>query len=394
MIPRRFLLVLTTFVVALSTVAPARGTVGSGGAAPARPVDRAERSRQRPRRVLVAAAVPAPDGHRDTRRGSEGPRHQRTDLLLPRHGRTFHRRRGHGSARSGAGLGHLPAARAPSRRPLGEAGRQAAADVPGGRRQRRELRLRHPLGRSRRDQRHREPVGGRRQRTAHHLVPAVHEGLRGREGRDEGLGAVLQDRHRHRDRGRHRGRRGRQRLRRVGAPTDVGRLEVLRTVPDVGRGERWLRDDRQHRGTTHHVRAQGAVHRRRRARSRRARTRSSPRPGPRAGTCPASSPVSSTSTTAPARTCAPCSSRRQAKVLAPSPSAPGTPLGLGVAPDGTLYFADIGLVVSAEGVGPGDRTGSVRRIRFVDGAPQPPETMADGLAFPDGIGVFVPPRRR
>ena len=37
-----------------------------------------------------------------------------------------------------------------------------------------------------------------------------------------------------------------------------------------------------------------------------------------------------------------------------------------------------------------DRTGSVRRIRFVDGAPQPPETMADGLAFPDGIGVYVP----
>jgi hypothetical protein len=78
----------------------------------------------------------------------------------------------------------------------------------------------------------------------------------------------------------------------------------------------------------------------------------------------------------------------------PEPISTGSPLGLGVAPDGTLYFADIGLVVSDAGVGPGDRTGSVRRIRFVDGAPQPPETMADGLAFPDGIGVFVPPRRR
>jgi hypothetical protein len=78
----------------------------------------------------------------------------------------------------------------------------------------------------------------------------------------------------------------------------------------------------------------------------------------------------------------------------PEPISTGSPLGLGVAPDGTLYFADIGLVISDEGVGPGDRTGSVRRIRFVDGAPQPPETLADGLAFPDGIGVFVPPRRR
>jgi hypothetical protein len=77
----------------------------------------------------------------------------------------------------------------------------------------------------------------------------------------------------------------------------------------------------------------------------------------------------------------------------PEPISTGSPLGLGVAPDGTLYFADIGLVISDEGVGPGDRTGSVRRIRFEDGAPQPPETMADGLAFPDGIGVFVPPRR-
>ncbi len=51
----------------------------------------------------------------------------------------------------------------------------------------------------------------------------------------------------------------------------------------------------------------------------------------------------------------------------PKPISTGTPLGLGVAPDGTLYFADIGLVISADGVGPGDRTGSVRKIRFVDG---------------------------
>jgi hypothetical protein len=78
----------------------------------------------------------------------------------------------------------------------------------------------------------------------------------------------------------------------------------------------------------------------------------------------------------------------------PEPISTGSPLGLGVAPDGSLYFADIGLVISDQGVGPGNDTGSVRKIRFVGGEPQPPVTMADGLAFPDGIGIFVPPPRR
>jgi hypothetical protein len=69
----------------------------------------------------------------------------------------------------------------------------------------------------------------------------------------------------------------------------------------------------------------------------------------------------------------------------------GTPLGLGVDAEGTLYYADIGIVISPE-VGPGPK-GSVRRIRFVDGAPQPPEVMAEGLAFPDGIGIYQPTTR-
>ena len=69
----------------------------------------------------------------------------------------------------------------------------------------------------------------------------------------------------------------------------------------------------------------------------------------------------------------------------------GTPLGIGVTPDGTVYYADIGIVNDPDdGFGPGDGTGKVRRIRFVDGEPQPPETLAEGLAFPDGIGVYVP----
>ena len=70
----------------------------------------------------------------------------------------------------------------------------------------------------------------------------------------------------------------------------------------------------------------------------------------------------------------------------------GTPLGLGVGPDGTLYYADIGITITSEGIGPGPE-GTVRRVRFVDGTPQPPETMGGGLAFPDGIGVYAPKKK-
>jgi hypothetical protein len=83
------------------------------------------------------------------------------------------------------------------------------------------------------------------------------------------------------------------------------------------------------------------------------------------------------------------------KVLAPAhpglPIATGSPLGIGLASDGTIYFADIGLVIGSGGIGPGNHTGSVRRIRFVDGQPQPPEKMDSGLNFPDGIGVLELP---
>jgi hypothetical protein len=56
-----------------------------------------------------------------------------------------------------------------------------------------------------------------------------------------------------------------------------------------------------------------------------------------------------------------------------------------------LFYADIGIVADPEeGFGPGDRNGSVRVIRFEDGRPQPPEVVAEGLAFPDGLGVWAP----
>ena len=77
-------------------------------------------------------------------------------------------------------------------------------------------------------------------------------------------------------------------------------------------------------------------------------------------------------------------------MLGEKPFSTGTPLGIGIGPDGTIYYADIGIVISPDGIGPGDDTGSVRRIVLRDGAPLPPETMASGLAFPDGIGVLAP----
>ena len=74
--------------------------------------------------------------------------------------------------------------------------------------------------------------------------------------------------------------------------------------------------------------------------------------------------------------------------LGPEPFPHGTPFGLGVDSEGTLYYADLGVVRNGTEIGPGDGTGTVRRITFVDGEPQEPEIMDEGLAFPDGIGIL------
>jgi hypothetical protein len=70
----------------------------------------------------------------------------------------------------------------------------------------------------------------------------------------------------------------------------------------------------------------------------------------------------------------------------------GTPLGITVDEDGTLYYADIGIIIRIPtGPGPGNHLGSLRRITFnADGTPNPPETIADDLQFPDGLGVWHP----
>jgi hypothetical protein len=82
-------------------------------------------------------------------------------------------------------------------------------------------------------------------------------------------------------------------------------------------------------------------------------------------------------------------------ILAPPPGTPvtdapydtGTPQGIGVAPDGTVFYADLGIVFTSDRIGPGNRTGGVWRIRPEGDGYGRPERLDEGLAFPDGIGI-------
>jgi polyvinyl alcohol dehydrogenase (cytochrome) len=76
------------------------------------------------------------------------------------------------------------------------------------------------------------------------------------------------------------------------------------------------------------------------------------------------------------------------ETVGPTSLTNGSPIGLALGPDGTLYYADLGLVIGEDGLGPGRETGTVRRIRFVDGEPQPPEIMDEGLFYPDAVSVI------
>ncbi len=66
----------------------------------------------------------------------------------------------------------------------------------------------------------------------------------------------------------------------------------------------------------------------------------------------------------------------------------GSPQGLAVGRDGSLYYADLDLVGTLPDVGPGPN-GKVWRIRFdASGEPTAPEIVREGLAFPDGVAVL------
>lgn len=76
----------------------------------------------------------------------------------------------------------------------------------------------------------------------------------------------------------------------------------------------------------------------------------------------------------------------------------GTPFGLAVDEEGTLYAADLGITFNPEqllespdtlGLGPGDGEGSVLRVRFAAGVPLPPDVLKDELNFPDGLGIVL-----
>jgi hypothetical protein len=73
------------------------------------------------------------------------------------------------------------------------------------------------------------------------------------------------------------------------------------------------------------------------------------------------------------------------------PYSTGTPLGLAIGSDGTLYYADLGVVVGPP-PGPGRQTGSVRAVRFDEAGDPilPPIVLGDGLSFPDGLGLLEP----
>lgn len=75
------------------------------------------------------------------------------------------------------------------------------------------------------------------------------------------------------------------------------------------------------------------------------------------------------------------------EMLGSEPYSTGTPLGISVDSDGTIYYADLGLVFSPD-IGPKRDAGSLRRIRFENGQPLPPEIVEAGLTFPDGLGIL------
>lgn len=76
-------------------------------------------------------------------------------------------------------------------------------------------------------------------------------------------------------------------------------------------------------------------------------------------------------------------------VLGPDGFPAGTPSGLAVSADGTLYYADLGLVADPE-PRPVLGGGRVWRVSFVDGEPQTPEVVGEGLDYPDVVSLSHP----
>ncbi|MGB2695228.1 MAG: hypothetical protein WBD55_08585 [Dehalococcoidia bacterium] len=70
----------------------------------------------------------------------------------------------------------------------------------------------------------------------------------------------------------------------------------------------------------------------------------------------------------------------------------GNPAGIAVASDGTIYYADLGLVEKPppDFFGPEEGKGTVRKVAFdANGEPLPPVIIADGLDYPDSVSVLA-----
>jgi hypothetical protein len=64
-----------------------------------------------------------------------------------------------------------------------------------------------------------------------------------------------------------------------------------------------------------------------------------------------------------------------------------TPFGLAFTADGSLWIADLGIVLNA----PVSGQGSVIKVSFLNGIPLPlGERINEGITFPDGLGVYTP----
>ena len=72
------------------------------------------------------------------------------------------------------------------------------------------------------------------------------------------------------------------------------------------------------------------------------------------------------------------------------PGTGGTPAGLAVGRDGTIYYADLGIVERPDALpGPGPGEGTVRMVTFdADGNPNPPVIIGQDLTFPDAVTVL------
>jgi sugar lactone lactonase YvrE len=68
----------------------------------------------------------------------------------------------------------------------------------------------------------------------------------------------------------------------------------------------------------------------------------------------------------------------------------GTPAGLALGSDGTLYYADLGIVTrEGELPGPEPGKGTVRKITFdAEGNPSAPEIVGQGLDYPDAVTIL------